>query len=521
MTEDRSFRLRWSGRWSLTTRILVVNILALAFLAGSFAYLDSYRTRLIEARTERTAREVSLMAAAIAAAPAERRPELVQSFGAQYLRRIRLYDGDTLILDSFKLGPPSYTLRNPSQEAWQRKAARFLDRSFDRIVGGTRYPVFSEPLTDIAAAWPEITAARQAGQTEVFVHYAPDRTPMLVSATNLHTDITPDNPAISMLVTENARDITRTTRSERWRLALVLAGVTISSVLLSLFLARTIVQPLRILSQAAERVKSGRARDVIVPRLPARRDEIGHLARAVADMTSTLRTRIDASETFAADLTHELKNPLASLRSAVETLGKIDNPVFRDQLLDIIRQDAERLDRLITDIAEISRLDAELTRTRFELFDLGKLLDDMIRAWSARQDIRGVRFAYARQQQGTAMVMGDKDRLARMFHNLIDNAQSFSPPNGLVTIALASDDQLATVRITDEGPGIPRESREAIFRRFHSDRPDSSFGRHSGLGLAIARTIIEGHGGHIIVDDREDEQSGASFRVELPQVTQE
>lgn len=516
MTPDAALRLRWSGRWSLTTRILVVNILALAFLAGSFAYLDSYRSRLIEARTERTAREVSLMAAAIAVAPMEERRSLVQSFGKHYQRRIRLYANDALFMDSFQSAPPSYRLRDPKQESWERHAARFLDRAFDRIVGGTRYKPFVEPLAGTASAWPEIAAARKMKQTQVFVRLAPDRTPMLVSATPLHPAAALPGTVFAMLVTENARDITRTTRSERMRLGLMLAAVTIISVLLSLFLARTIVKPLRGLARAAERVKLGRARDVVVPRLPSRRDEIGYLARSIADMTQTLRSRIDASETFAADLTHELKNPLASLRSAVETIGKVDDPALRDQLLDIIRHDAERLDRLITDIAEISRLDAELTRTRFERFDLGALLEDLVRAWSSRQDIPHVKFAYARQQQGTAIVMGDKDRLARLFHNLIDNAQSFSPRDGLVTISLTADDRLVTVRITDEGPGIPKESRETIFRRFHSDRPDTSFGRHSGLGLAIARTIAEGHGGKILVDDRDDELSGASFRVELP-----
>ena len=230
MRADSPLRLRWSGRWSLTTRILAVNILALAFLVGSFGYLDSYRMQLIEARTERTAREVSLMAAAIAAAPEAERARLAHAFGERYERRIRLYAGDRLILDSFALGPAAYILRDPAEEPWQRQAARLLDRAFDRIVDGVRFPPFREPLDQSARAWPEITAARAANQTQVFVHAAPDRTPMLVSAANLHARGQNDATSITMLVTENARDITRTTRSERWRLALVIISVSLATV---------------------------------------------------------------------------------------------------------------------------------------------------------------------------------------------------------------------------------------------------------------------------------------------------
>jgi len=289
-------------------------------------------------------------------------------------------------------------------------------------------------------------------------------------------------------------------------------------VLLSRFLARTIATPLRKLALAAHRVRLGRAREVDVPVLPARRDEIGLLARALHDMTQSLRQRIDSTEAFAADVTHELKNPLASLRSAVDTLERIEDPALRRQMLDVVRDDVGRLDRLVVDIAEASRLDAELSRARFEPVDLGRLIESMLGSWESRGE-QGVEIAFARPRVATAMVLGEESRLARLFDNIVDNAISFSPPAGLVEIRATAVGDEVLVTIEDEGPGVPAESREAIFNRFHSIRPDQDFGRHSGLGLAIARAIVEGHGGRIEVEDRHDGRPGARFVVRIPGVT--
>ena len=304
---------------------------------------------------------------------------------------------------------------------------------------------------------------------------------------------------------------------ERFRLSLVLALVTLLSVLLSLFLARTIVRPLRRLARAAVRVRRGRARDVVVPTLPTRGDEIGMLARAVSDMTLALRARIDATEAFAADVTHELKNPLASLRSAVEGLGTVRQKPLRDKLTAIIRDDVHRLDRLITDISEASRLDAQLSRARFDPVDIAAMVTALLATRRERGIERGIDIRLDKQIVRPAMVMGDGGRLERVFENLIDNAISFSPDNGLITIALGADQGQLVTRIEDEGPGVPEEARDAIFRRFQSIRPESEeFGKHSGLGLAIARTIVEAHQGMIAVESREDRLSGARFVVRLP-----
>jgi two-component system sensor histidine kinase ChvG len=289
-----------------------------------------------------------------------------------------------------------------------------------------------------------------------------------------------------------------------------------------MFLARTIVRPLRRLALAAHRVRLGRAREVKVPRLPRRSDEIGLLARSVSDMSQSLRQRIDNIEAFAADVTHELKNPLASLRSAVDGLATVDDPELRQRLMAIAREDVGRLDRLINDISEAARTDAELHRAAFERVDLGSLIEQIVSSWETRREKGDARIAFARPRKDTAVVMGKPDRLARAINAIIDNAVSFSPPGGLVEIAAAHVGDEIRIRIDDEGPGVPPEAREAIFNRFHSVRPEGeSFGRHSGLGLAIAQAIVKGHDGEIDVHDRDDAPSGARFTIRLPAADRE
>jgi two-component system sensor histidine kinase ChvG len=295
-----------------------------------------------------------------------------------------------------------------------------------------------------------------------------------------------------------------------------MVALILLSTLLSLFLARTIVRPLRKLAIAAHRVRLGRSREVRVPRLPSRADEIGLLARAVSDMSQSLRQRIDNIEAFAADVTHELKNPLASLRSAMEGLDRVDDPELRSKLIGIARADVIRLDRLINDVSEAARTDAELARAEFDRVDLGPLVEQLVASWESRREKGDARIAYARPRKASAVVMGKPDRLARAINNIIDNAVSFSPPGGLVEVAVTRVGDEVRIRIDDEGPGVPPEAREAIFNRFHSVRPEESFGRHSGLGLAITEAIVKGHDGEIDVQDRDDAPSGARFTMCLP-----
>ncbi len=506
---DRDLALRWSGRVSLTRRILAVNIFALLLLAGGFFYLDSYRSRILDSRTAQAAREARLIARAIAGvAPAKRDPLLMimaEDTGA----RLRLFDADGAeAFDTRKEGLRNFTLVDPDREGWDQVFARFLDAGIDTVVGADRAPLYRERRN--GARWPDVEAATARSVLATTVWRAPDRTPVITAAAPV-----PGGGAV--MTTVNARDITQTVRVERFRLGVVLAVTTMVSVLLSLFLARTIVRPLRRLARAAVRVRLGRAREVVVPRLPDRRDELGLLARALSDMSLALRARIDATEAFAADVTHELKNPLASLRSAVEGLARVQDPALQNRLLGIVRDDVLRLDRLLTDISEASRLDAQLSRAQFERVDVAAMVEGLLAQREERGVERGVRLILDRRDAGGAVVLGEGARLERVVENLIDNALSFSPQGGAVAIAVRREGSDLVIQVDDDGPGVPEDSRESVFRRFQSVRPASeAFGQHSGLGLAIARTIVEAHQGAISAESREGGVAGARFVVRLP-----
>ena len=495
----------------LLHRILAVNIFALAMLAGSLFYLDGFRGRLTAGALINAETQIRIIADSLQVAEPEEQPWLVRRTGFDAGVRLRLYDSDgALRMDSWQGAPPTYRLRDPRSEPARKNLARLLDNVFDAIVGAPEAPPLEEPAVDRLEAWPEAGAALRSKTATRMLRRAPEGTPYISAAA-------PVGPDRVLLLTRNAREIRAVVRDERLTLGFVLLAAILLSVLLSLFLARTIALPLRRLARAAHRVRLGRAREVAVPLLPARRDEIGLLARALHDMTHTLRNRIDATEAFAADVTHELKNPLASLRSAVDTLDRVKEPELQHRLLDVVRHDVARLDRLIVEIAEISRLDAELSRARFEPVDLGQAIEAMLPHWERRAGERQVRIAFARPGSGTAVIAGDDGRLARAIDNVVDNAISFSPPDGLVEIGAVEIDDEVLVTVEDDGPGVPPAKREQIFDRFHSIRPpEEEFGRHSGLGLAIARATVEGHGGRILVEDRHDGRSGARFVIRFP-----
>jgi two-component system sensor histidine kinase ChvG len=508
--DDADLVLAWTGRWTLAHRILAVNVLTLALVLLAFFYLDSYRNRLEKERIHKAEAEAEMAATALQSVPATGRAGLLASFSRQNKTRLRVYGPDgRLELDSWRLTGPTYRLRDPATQRWTKDVARALDRGFNAIVGEEADEDFVEPSVDHAQAWSEVMASRTSGKVESEVRQAPELTPVFSAAS-------PVAGGATLLVTDNDRDFTKRVRKQRRSLLIALGVVAALSVFLSLFLARTIVRPLRRIALAAHRVRLGRAREVKVPRLPSRTDEIGLLARSISDMSQSLRQRIDNIEAFAADVTHELKNPLASLRSAIDGLERIEDPILRKRLIDVIRQDVVRLDRLISDVGEAARTDAELARARFEPVDLGDVIGQLVKSWESRRETGNVRLAFARPRRASAIVMGEPGRLARAIDNIIDNAISFSPPGGLVEIAATHVDDEIRIRIDDEGPGVPEELREAIFNRFHSVRPNvESFGRHSGLGLAIARAIVEGHDGEIDVTDRDDAPSGARFTISL------
>ncbi|MGF1550046.1 MAG: ATP-binding protein [Sphingomonadaceae bacterium] len=513
MSEERDLLLRWSARWSLSTRILAVNIFALAILAGSLLYLDSFRERLTAARLDRAVTEIRLASQALAVVPEGSREKLLARLGGFSGSRYLIYEaggGERATVDSWKVAGPTFRLRGPEEGGIGAYLVRGFDSVFDLVVGGEPFPMLDGDNWERLSAWPEAGEAIRRGGVRTAVRQAEDGTPVFSAAVPVEGE-----DSVLLLASPDP-ELRRIVRDERLTLGFILLATIMLSVFLSVFLARTIARPLRRLARAAHRVRLGRAREVSVPLLPARRDEIGLLARAVDDMTQALRSRIDATEAFAADLTHELKNPLASLRSAVDSLERVEDPALRRQLLDVVRQDVRRLDRLIMDIAETSRLDAELSRAEFAPVDLAALARSLGDSWRPRGEKQDVTVEIVAPANGGVATLGDESRLARALDNLVDNAMSFSPPGGKVRVSVMRIGDEAVVRVEDEGPGIPPEQREVIFDRFHSLRPESeAFGRHSGLGLAIVRAIVEGHDGSVAAGDREGGR-GARFVVRLP-----
>ena len=496
---------------SLTTRILAVNLIPLLILAGSLFFLDQYRRQLLTERYNLARIEAQITAEAIAGATRERQEVVMVQIGKEQHMRVRMYDAQgKLWADSFKLAEPSFAFGDPVAAPWTEDLARGMDRAVDFLVGAASPPDYVEPAEDNADAWPEVVVAREQRRTQVELRRAPDRTPVITAAAPVGLN------GATLLTTRNASDITQAVRDARTQLLEIIALALVVSIALSLYLARTIINPLRRLGGAAVRVRLGRDREVEVPRMQQRGDEIGVLARAVSDMTTALRQRIDSVETFAADVAHEIKNPLTSLRSAVESLAKVQDTELRTELNKVALHDVRRVDRLVTEIAEASRIDAELSRATFELTDLSKLVENVIKAREDRGLNAGRKIEIERERRA-ARVMGVPLRLERVIENLLDNAVSFSPADGTIQVRVRRDDERARVTVCDQGPGIPEAEREKVFTRFHTARPEEEeFGTHSGLGLAIARTIAEAHDGSLTAEDRPDGKQGACLVLELP-----
>lgn len=495
-----------SGPLTLTRRILAINLLSVLLVGASFLWLDSYRNQLIERRLREVTGLADVAAAALGQGPVT--ANALVNLARASDSRLRLYGSNgQRVADSWRLASPNFTIAQAPEDSWRKRVAARLDVAVDRAVFAERPEPYTEPALDRASAWPEL-----GGRAHPTLRLAPDRTAIITTGRPLAD-------GSRLLMTVNARDLRRDVRAERLRLATAVLLALLVTALLSAFLARTVVRPIQRLAIAARRVRLGRRRDVVVPRMVERRDEIGVLARSLADMTQALRQRSDAIESFAADVSHELKNPLASLSSAAQSLERVTDPELQRQLIAIIADDARRMDRLVGDVAEVSRLDARLARSRFEPVDLMPVLTESLAGLAGTAAKSGVRTAFARPRSGTAVVAGSETQLRRAFDNILANAISFSPSGGLVDVRARCDEEVAEVTVEDEGPGVPPDAHDAIFRRFHSDRPDDhDHERHSGLGLAIARAVVEGHDGRIEVTDRTDGASGARFVIRLPLV---
>ncbi|HEY1363438.1 MAG TPA: sensor histidine kinase [Xanthobacteraceae bacterium] len=544
---------------SLTRRIIFLNVTGLLTLVIGILYLSQFRAGLIDARKESLLVQGEIIAGAIAASAAvetdtitmdpERLLDLQagESYGpteealsglqfpinpervAPVLRRLvsptntraRIYDRDgILVLDSRNLYDVlRLDLPAPAQRPGMLERAYVAIRTwFSR---GT-LPLYRELPPQSGKGYAEVGKALQGFKSSIV--RINERGEVIVSVAVPVQRFRAVRGAL-MLSTQGA-DIDHTLAAERlaiFKLFLIAAGVM---VVLSFLLAGTIAGPVRRLAEGAQLVRRRIRSRVEIPDFSHRRDEIGHLSGSLRDMTNALYSRIEAIERFAADVAHELKNPLTSLRSAVETLPLARTEESRNRLLAVIQHDVKRLDRLISDISDASRLDGEMQRHEAEPVDLAKLLTTVVAVANERHDdYVTVKLTFEEARPAAFHVLGHDSRLGQVVDNLIDNARSFSPPGGTVRITCRRVRSEIEITVDDDGPGVPEDAIEKIFERFYTHRPDQVFGQNSGLGLSISKHIIEAHDGRTWVQNRlagatvpgqEPRVLGARFIIRLP-----
>ncbi|THF58790.1 sensor histidine kinase [Ollibium composti] len=549
---------------SLTRRILFLNLAGLAVLVIGILYLNTFRDGLIDARVESLMTQGEIIAGAIAASATvetdsisidpEKLLELQagESTGpssdqldnldfpinpervAPVLRRLisptrtraRIYDRDTnLLLDSRHLYSRGQILRYdvPPIEEEEPGLVERVEKFIFSFFRNSDLPIYREQPGGNGAAYPEVIKAL-TGSPSTIVRIS-EKGEQIVSVA---VPIQRFRAVLGvLLLSTEGGDIDKIVAAERKAILRVFGIAALVTAILSLLLASTIATPLRRLSAAAVRVRRGVKNREEIPDFSDRQDEIGNLSLAVRDMTNALYARIEAIESFAADVSHELKNPLTSLRSAVETLPLAKNETSRSRLMEVIQHDVRRLDRLITDISDASRLDAELAREDAGKVDLKKFITDLVSVSSEvshHKKAVQLEFKVAKLPQGVKgyQVVGHDLRLGQVITNLIENARSFVPDeHGHITISLERSGKFNIVTVDDNGPGIRAEKIDRIFERFYTDRPASeAFGQNSGLGLSISRQIVEAHGGTLTAENipgtKPGEIKGARFVVALP-----
>jgi two-component system sensor histidine kinase ChvG len=532
-------RRRPARRWSispLTRRILAVNVLALALLAGGFLYLGKYQASLIGQQIESLRTQGEVFAAALGEGAVldsvDEGEILLPDLARQMMRRLvaptrtraRLFDvrGD-IIADSRILRGPGDTvqvheLQTPEREgAILRTADRIYDWIFHILPRHVSYPVYRESASPRAEDYSEVMRALR-GETGSAIRTDPQTDGLVFSVA---IPIQRYKQVLgAVMLSAGSGEIEEELRTVRLELLRIFGVALLVTVLLSFYLAGTIARPIRRLAAAAERARGRRAR-VEIPDFTHRGDEIGDLSRSLREMTDALWHRMSAIESFAADVAHEIKNPLSSLRSAVETAARIEDPVNQRRLMAIILSDVQRLDRLITDISDASRLDAELGRLEMEPVDLAAMLSMLADVHEATraENAPGLVLAIGKNERDL-VVPGIETRLSQVFRNIIGNAVSFSPPSGEIRLTARHDGRAVIVAVEDGGPGIPDDKLTAIFDRFYTERPlGEQFGTHSGLGLSISKQIVEAHRGMIWAENRKDPNGatiGARFSVRLP-----
>ena len=535
MTRGATNRRKRRALSPITRRILAVNVLALAILVAGLLYLGTYRRNLIDAELTALDIQAEMFAGALgegavglAAAPRQR---LQTDISRQMVRRLalatgtraRLFDdGGTLLADSRRLMGPGGAVQieelpPPDDEMGPVSAMLELyDRLVNGLPGGEELKPYREKAVQRADDYEE--AARSlAGERARAVRAGGHTGMILIVAVPVQRY---KQVLGALMLSKDGRDINAALTDVRFGILQAFAVALGVTVLLSIYLAGTIARPIRRLARAAERVRGGRGRQTEIPALAERGDEVGELAAALRDMTEALWRRMDAIERFAADVAHEIKNPLTSLSSAVQTAARIDNPEQQRRLMTIIQEDVQRLDRLISDIADASRLDTELSHDEAETVDLAPMLAALAEVHRATAEGPSPALRLELPEGAALLVNGVEDRLVQVFRNLLANALSFSPPDGTVALRAAPDDGWIEIEIDDDGPGLPEGKEKAIFERFYSERPEGEkFGTHSGLGLSISKQIVEAHGGTLVAANRRRAGggvAGARFTARLP-----
>jgi two-component system sensor histidine kinase ChvG len=437
--------------------------------------------------------------------------------------RARLFGVDgTLLADSRLLMGPRGTIKietlpAPGEGGAMEWLRRLHDRAVDWLQDDRSLPVYEERSIQTAGDYPEVLSALSGEQAGALRTRAAGGL-MLSGAVPVQRY---KQVVGAVMLTSSGDRIDGTLFEIRMAILQLFAFALAITVGVSIYLAGTIARPLRRLAVAAERVRTGQARRHTIPDLSRRGDEIGELSRALREMTEALWHRMDAVEAFAADVAHEIKNPLTSLRSAVETATLIKDPERQRKLMTIIQDDVARLDRLISDISDASRLDAELSRAESEPVAVRRMVETLVDVYRSTSD-NGPAFTIDAPADDDLMVHGMEGRLVQVFRNLIGNAMSFSPPGGTIHLTCRHEDGTVAVTVEDDGPGIPANKLEAIFERFYSERPEGEkFGTHSGLGLSISKQIIEALHGTIRAENRlgaDGAVLGARFVVRLPAV---
>ena len=534
MRDDRARRGLFSLRASpLTRKIITFNLIALNVLVAGILYLNSTRDSLAVQRISSLVAQAELVADVIEAQLPQGAPvSLASGDGIDVDRTLAGLDvrvaHDVYVFDTREtiIGQTRGTLEPLRPEALGEQPAMLTD-GLSWLWDAISYP-FS--FGDSAEQVPVVDQLRglvqESQRTGTQVGDLRDLT-----GSSLFGVVTPivqgDVIVGSVALTSASGEIDRLVRSERERVLQMFVIATLVSIGLSLVLASTIANPLSDLAAAAElgrdrnsrKVNPGRIR---IPDLTARPDEIGRLSGALRGMISALYNRIDGNEQFAADVAHEIKNPLASLRSAVGTLRMVKRDDQREKLLDVIEHDVRRLDRLVSDISNASRLDSELVKEEEEPFDLLKMIQNLSQYLGEDAHQKGVEFI-TDLPEGPVTVHGLEARLAQVFVNLITNAISFCEDGDAIRVWARKRENRVLVVVEDTGPGIPDQALTKIFKRFYSQRPEEHFGNNSGLGLAISKQIVEAHGGVIWAEnirptdaDITSEPLGARFVVGLP-----